>query len=66
MSRKCQITGKIKNNGYTVSHSHIRTKKIQAVNLQNKKLWIPVEDKWIKLKISTKAIKNLMRNQFKP
>jgi large subunit ribosomal protein L28 len=66
MSRKCQITGKIQNNGYAVSHSHIRTKKIQAVNLQNKKLWIPAENKWIKLKISTKAIKNLMRNRFKP
>nr|YP_009628900.1 ribosomal protein L28 [Balbiania investiens]QBX88683.1 ribosomal protein L28 [Balbiania investiens] len=66
MPRKCQITGKTKNNGYAVSHSHIRTKKIQAINLQNKKLWIPVENKWIKLRISTKAIRNLIRNQFKP
>lgn len=59
MSRKCQITGKRSNNGYTVSHSHIRNKKIQFVNLQSKKVWSHKQNKWIKLKISTKAIKTL-------
>lgn len=59
MSRKCQITSKKSNNGYTVSHSHIRNKKIQFVNLQLKKIWSNKQNKWIKLKISTKAIKTL-------
>jgi hypothetical protein len=32
--RKCQLTGKRANNGYTVSFSHIRNKKKQEANLQ--------------------------------
>lgn len=37
MSKHCQITGKVKNNAYNVSHSHVRTKKIQNINLHKKK-----------------------------
>ena len=32
--RKCMLTGKRANNGYTVSFSHIRNKKMQRANLQ--------------------------------
>ena len=32
--RKCMLTGKRANNGYTVSFSHIRNKKLQQANLQ--------------------------------
>ena len=59
MSRRCQLTGKKANNAYAVSHSHRRTKKLQQVNLQEKKVWWPEENRWIKLKLSTKAIKTL-------
>lgn len=59
MSKICQITNKTSNNGYTISHSHIRNKKVQYVNLQVKKLWSNKQKKWIKMKISTKAIKSL-------
>ena len=31
MSRVCQLTGKRANNGMAVSHSHVRTKKLQQV-----------------------------------
>ena len=33
MSRVCQLTGTRANNGMAVSHSHIRTKKLQQANL---------------------------------
>jgi large subunit ribosomal protein L28 len=59
MSRRCQITGKKANNAYAVSHSHRRTKKLQQVNLQEKRVWWEEENRWIKLKLSTKAIKTL-------
>ena len=39
MSRVCQLTGTRANNGMAVSHSHIRTKKLQQANLQNRRLW---------------------------
>nr|YP_009314912.1 Ribosomal protein L28 [Scinaia undulata]SCW23367.1 Ribosomal protein L28 [Scinaia undulata] len=63
MSRVCQLTGKKRNNGYAISHSHIRTKKIQGVNLQNKKIWSAEQNRWLKVKISTKAMKNMLKNR---
>ncbi|MBC7822681.1 MAG: 50S ribosomal protein L28 [Candidatus Parcubacteria bacterium] len=59
MSRKCQLTGKKANNGMAVSHSHRRTKKLQEVNLQSKRVWWAEGKRWIRLKLSTKAIKTL-------
>ncbi len=59
MSRKCQLTGKKANNGYAVSHSHIRTHKLQHANLQWKRGWWPQGNRWVRLKLSTKANKTL-------
>ena len=59
MSKICQVTQKASNNSYAVSHSHVRTKKLQYVNLQNKRIWSSKYKKWIKIRMSTKAIKSL-------
>ncbi|MFM7447371.1 MAG: 50S ribosomal protein L28 [Leptolyngbyaceae cyanobacterium] len=59
MARKCQLTGKQANNAYAVSHSHRRTKKLQEVNLQWKRVWWPQGNRWVRLRLSTKAIKTL-------
>ncbi len=59
MSRRCQLTGKKANNAMAVSHSHRRTKKLQEVNLQVKRIWWESGKRWVKLRISTKAIKTL-------
>jgi large subunit ribosomal protein L28 len=61
MTKKCKLTGKKRNNAYSISHSHIRTKKIQNINLQNKKIWSDDLRKWIKQRISTKGIKSLKK-----
>ncbi|MGB3695018.1 MAG: 50S ribosomal protein L28 [Spirulinaceae cyanobacterium] len=61
MSRKCQLTGKKANNAFAVSHSHRRTKKLQNANLQWKRVWWPEGKRWVKLKLSTKAIKTLQK-----
>merc|ERR1719253_704093 len=57
--RKCMLTGKKANNGYTVSFSHIRNKKLQGANLQYKRVYWPEQKRYIRLRISTKAIKTL-------
>nr|AKE98826.1 50S ribosomal protein L28 [Bangia fuscopurpurea] len=62
MSKQCQLTGKVANNGYAVSHSHKRTKKLQKVNLQQKKIWIAEQNRWIKMVVSTKAVKTLTKS----
>jgi len=59
MSRKCQLTGKKANNAFAISHSHRRTKKLQEVNLQWKRVWWTEGNRWVRLKLSTKAIKTL-------
>lgn len=61
MSRVCQISGKSANNGYQVSHSNIKTKKIQNINIHKKKIWSFKKKCWIKIKISAKAIKSLSK-----
>ena len=59
MSRVCQITGKKVVAGNNVSHSNKKTKRKFYPNLQTKKFYIPEEDKWITLKVSASAIRNI-------
>ena len=59
MSRICEITGKKMMVGNNVSHSHIKTKRRFYPNLQNKKFYIPEEDKWITLKVSTAGMRTI-------
>jgi large subunit ribosomal protein L28 len=53
------MTGKKANNGMAVSHSHRRTKKLQQVNLQWKRVWWPEGNRFVRLRLSTKAIKTV-------
>ncbi len=59
MSRVCQLTGKKPISGHNVSHSNRRTKRLFAPNLQKKRFYIPEVDKWVTLKVSAKAIRNI-------
>ncbi|MGB7440596.1 MAG: 50S ribosomal protein L28 [Coleofasciculaceae cyanobacterium] len=59
MGRKCQLTGKKANNAFAISHSHRRTKKLQQANLQYKRVWWAEGKRWVRLRLSTKAIKTL-------
>ncbi len=59
MSRRCQLTGKKANNGFAVSHSHRRTKRLQEANLHWKRVWWPEGNRFVRLRLSTTAIKTL-------
>jgi len=59
MSRVCELTGKKAMVGNNVSHAKNRTKRKFDANLLNKRFYIPEEDKWITLKISASALKNI-------
>lgn len=62
MSRVCELTGKKMIVGNIVSHSNIKTKRRFYPNLQTKRFFIPEEDKWITLKVSTSALRNINKN----
>lgn len=59
MGRKCVITGKKPLTGNNVSHANNRTKRRFLPNLQWKKFWIPEQKRWIRLRVSTQAIKTI-------
>ncbi|GMH41264.1 hypothetical protein BSKO_09174 [Bryopsis sp. KO-2023] len=57
--RVCDLTGKKRNNGFSISFSHKRNKKVQNVNLQKRKIYWPEGQRWVKMKISTKALRTI-------
>ena len=59
MSRVCELTGKKAMVGNNVSHALNRTKRKFNANLMTKRFYIAEEDKWIKLKVSASALKNI-------
>ncbi len=59
MSRVCELTGKKAMVGNNVSHAMNKTKRKFNVNLVKKRFYLPEEDRWITLKVSTKALKNI-------
>ncbi|MFO0750453.1 MAG: 50S ribosomal protein L28 [Myxococcota bacterium] len=57
--RVCDITGKKAHIAMSVSHAHNRTKKRQLPNLQDKRIFVPEAGRWIKLTLSTRAIRTI-------
>lgn len=62
MSKVCEITGKKAIVGNNVSHSNTKTKRKFNVNLKVKKFYLPEEDKWITMRISTSALRTINKN----
>ncbi len=61
MSRKCDLTGKKTMFGHSISHSEVKSKRTWKVNLHTKKLYLEDEDRWVKVKVSAKALKTITR-----
>ncbi len=61
MSKVCQLTGKRPIAGNNVSHSKAKTKRRFVPNIHKKRFFIPELDKWVKLRLSTKAMRNINR-----
>ena len=66
MSKICDLTGKMAMNGFNVSNSNVKTKREFYPNLQVKKFFIPEENRWITLKVSTSAIRTITKNGITP
>ena len=57
MSKVCQVTGKGPMVGHKVSHSNRKTKKRTLPNLQTHRFFVPSENRWVKLRLSTAGIR---------
>jgi len=59
MAKVCQVTGKGPMVGHKVSHSNRKTKKRWLPNLQTHRFWVPSEQRWVKLRLSTAGIREI-------
>ena len=50
MARVCEVTGKKTVTGNNVSHANNRTRRKFLPNLQNRKIWVESENRWISMK----------------
>ena len=62
MARVCDLTGKRPQVGNNVSHANNKTKRRFYPNLQKKRFYVPEEDAWITLKVSTSALRTINKN----
>lgn len=62
MPRVCQVTGKRPLSGNNVSHAHNKTRRRFLPNLQSHKFWVESENKWIRLRVSTKGLRIIDKN----
>ena len=56
---KSDITGKRKLLARNVSHSNIKTKRWQNVNIQTRRVYIPEEDRFVTLDLTTRDIRTI-------
>ncbi|MDX2128875.1 MAG: 50S ribosomal protein L28 [Chloroherpetonaceae bacterium] len=62
MSKVCVLTGKKHMYGNTVSHANNHSRTRFEPNLQEKRIWLEDEKKWVRVRLSTRAIKNISKN----
>ncbi|MCZ8344040.1 MAG: 50S ribosomal protein L28 [Leptospira sp.] len=65
MARTCVVTGKGTTAGNNVSHSHKKNRRIWKVNVITKKIFLEDENRWVRVKISTRALRTLRKKGLK-
>jgi len=61
MARRCKISKKGPLTGNNVSHANNRTRKRQLPNLQTKRIYVPEQDRWVKVRLSTRALRTVTK-----
>ena len=56
---KSDITGKRKLLARNVSHSNIKTKRWQNVNIQERRVWVPELGRFVRLCLTTRDIRTI-------
>jgi large subunit ribosomal protein L28 len=56
---RSEITGKRKLLAQNVSHSNIKTKRWQHVNIQTRRLWVPELNRFVSLRLTTRDIRTI-------
>jgi large subunit ribosomal protein L28 len=56
---KSDITGKRKLKAQNVSHSNIKTKRWQYLNIQSRRVWVPEARRFVTLNLTTRDIRTI-------
>ena len=56
---KSAITGKRKLLAQNVSHSNIKTKRWQNINIQERRMWVPELKRFVTLSLTTRDIRTI-------
>ena len=59
MARVCQVTGKKPMVGNNVSHANNKTKRRFLPNLQERRLWVESENRFIRLRLTSAALRTI-------
>ena len=66
MSKVCQVTGKRPISGNKVSHSNRKSRRRWEPNLTWKRFWVPSENRWLRLRVSHSAIREITKRGIDP
>jgi len=59
MAKICPITGKRPQFGNKVSHANNKTRRRWEPNLQWKRIWVPSEKRFVRLRISARGLRTI-------
>jgi len=59
MAKVCPVTGKRPISGNRVSHANNKARRRFEPNLHEKRLWVPSENRFIRLRVSAKGLKTI-------
>jgi large subunit ribosomal protein L28 len=62
MSRVCEVTGKKPMVGNRVSHANNKKRRRFLPNLHVQRFWLEDEKRWVKLRISSRALRTIEKN----
>ncbi|MCC7341540.1 MAG: 50S ribosomal protein L28 [Bryobacterales bacterium] len=62
MAKVCAITGRKPMSGNNVSHANNKTKRKWNPNLHWKRFWVPSENRFVRLRVSAAAMRDIDKN----
>ncbi len=63
---RSDLTGKHKVRAQNVSHSNIKTKRWQRLNVQSRRLWVPELSRFVRLNVTTRDLRSIDKLGFWP
>ncbi|MBM3727088.1 MAG: 50S ribosomal protein L28 [Acidobacteria bacterium] len=59
MAKVCPVTEKRPMSGNRVSHANNKTRRRFEPNLHEKRIWVPSENRFIRMRVSAAGLKNI-------